>query len=84
VKQLSREVNLLLQKLRHHLGLIHRHAQEGLADLAALERELVPQHVRWTCYGCGYTKNFTKPSSVVACDSCPRCKGTEFSPSVNG
>jgi hypothetical protein len=71
-----------LQKLRMAFAQIRRQTEAAMDELDALELLLDPRHAMWRCDGCGYEKHFTKPSSVEACDSCPRCKGTSFSPVI--
>lgn len=77
---MSNEVRSKVQKLRFALGQIRRQVDTALEETGALDSVLDPQHSVWKCDACGYTKHFTKPASLVACDSCPKCKGTAFSP----
>jgi rubrerythrin len=80
---LNQEERSKLQRLGYSLTRIQRDADEAKEQFHALESSLDPRVANWKCDGCGYQKNFTKPASVVACDSCPRCQGTRFSPVVN-
>lgn len=77
---LNGEGRSMLRDLGCALGKIQRGVNEAKEQLTALESLLDPRVANWKCDGCGYTKQFTKPTTVVACDSCPRCQGTKFSP----
>ncbi len=79
---LSNEERSKLQRLGLSLTRIQRDVEQAKEQLCALESSLDPRVTNWKCDGCGYRKNFTKPASVVACDSCPRCQGSKFSPAV--
>ena len=75
------EVRRRLEKLAFAFGQIRVRLEEAWEELSALRASLDPRFVNWRCNGCGYEKHFTKPTTAVACDHCPRCMGTEFSPS---
>ena len=74
------EIRSKLQKVQFEFGQVQRHAEEAQNELKALETILDPRSLKWVCDGCGYTKQFTKPMTSAACDSCPRCKGMVFLP----
>jgi predicted Zn-ribbon and HTH transcriptional regulator len=82
MSELSSEEISKLQRLDLSLTRIQRDAEQAQEQLKALELSLDPRVTNWKCHGCGYRKNYTKPASVVACDSCPRCQSTKFSPGV--
>ena len=71
-----------MQKLAFNLGQIRLHVEAAREELEALEAVVNPRYSKWKCDGCGYEKHFTKASTVMACDSCPRCHGTALSPIV--
>jgi hypothetical protein len=83
VSQLPKDTWLRMRKLAFALGQIRLQVEEARAELDGLEEALDPRFARWRCEGCGYTKHFVKPASVEACDACPRCRGTAFSPVVD-
>ena len=75
-----KEIRRRVQNLGLGLARIRRHAEEALAELEELGTILDPKSAKWQCDGCGYTKHFTKQTTMVACDQCPRCNGSAFSP----
>lgn len=82
MSRLSSDERSKLQRLGLSLTRIQRHVEVAKEQLGALESSLDPRVRNWKCDGCGYRKNFTKPASVVACDSRPRCQRIKFSPVV--
>jgi rubrerythrin len=75
-----KETRSKLQKLKFALGQSRRQVDDALEVVNELESDLDPKYLLWKCDGCGYRKHFTRPSTVAACGSCPRCGGPGFSP----
>ena len=74
------ELREAFRKARYALSQAGMQIGAALDALAQLESALFPKFYRWRCAGCGYSKHFTKPSTVEACGKCPRCGGTLFDP----
>jgi hypothetical protein len=54
----------------------------ALQALSQVEQSQQDYSMRWKCKGCQYIKHFTKPVPLEAAGRCPRCKSTEFRPTL--
>jgi len=54
----------------------------ALSALSQMEQSQEERSMRWKCKDCQYVKHFTEPVPLETAGRCPRCKSTEFRPSL--
>lgn len=56
---------------------LQQSAELALKEISRLDEIRIR---RWRCTHCGYVTAFSKPSTLEACGTCPKCKGLKFVP----